>query len=197
LRRTKKLLKAPPKGKNQLRIIGGSMRGRKIDFVAAEGLRPTLDRVRETLFNWLMGDIAGANCLDLFAGSGALGYEALSRGAKQVSFVELNPMVSQQIKSNLIQLAISNAQVFQQSAEDFLNNNQQGFDIVFLDPPFAQDLLQPTLEMLCQSPHLTKQALIYIEQEAKAKAIESNDLWQRLKSKQTSRFNYQLLQRTN
>ncbi|MDQ7050147.1 MAG: 16S rRNA (guanine(966)-N(2))-methyltransferase RsmD [Enterobacterales bacterium] len=197
MRRTKKVSQSPTRGKNQLRIIGGSLRGRKIDFYVTEGLRPTLDRVRETLFNWLMGDIAGASCLDLFAGSGALGYEALSRGAKHVSFVEPNPLVSQQIKTNLNLLSINNAQVYQQTADEFLNNNQQIFDLVFLDPPFAQGLLQPTLKRLCQSPHLAKQALIYIEQEAKAHAIESNDLWRVLKSKHTSRFNYQLVQLAN
>jgi len=196
LQRSKKTAKnQSSSSKCQLRIIGGSMRGRKIDFIEVDGLRPTLDRIRETLFNWLMGDVQGANCLDLFAGSGALGFEALSRGAQSVHFVDANADVSKQIGQCLQQIDINNCQVHQQTAESFLKRNQQAFDLIFLDPPFERGLLLPTLELLCNNPqHLSPNALIYVEQESQATAIEANEDWQLLKSKKTSRFSYQLLQ---
>ena len=104
---------------NTLRIIGGEWRSRKLSFIDAEGLRPTPDRIRETLFNWLQGTIHGANCLDLFAGSGVLGLEALSRGACQVTFVEKNKAVANQLKTNL-DLLKSDAEVHNQDALAYL-----------------------------------------------------------------------------
>ena len=114
------------KSKNSIvRIVGGSLRGRKINFTEFEGLRPTLDRVRETLFNWLVSDIHNANCLDLYAGSGALGIEAISRGASSVTLVDSNRKVSDNLKQNLKQLSIINARIITQKAEAFLNQNTQ------------------------------------------------------------------------
>ncbi len=183
------------KGKSQqlssLRIIGGSMRGRKISFAAEEGLRPTLDRIRETLFNWLTADVAGANCLDLFAGSGALGFESLSRGAATVTFVDANSRVTTVLKKNLAELKIDKANVITSTAEEYLRNNQQKFDLVFLDPPFDKGFLPQTLDNL--APHLCDEAVIYVEQEANATTPSYSDQWQVLKSKKTSRFVYQLL----
>jgi 16S rRNA (guanine966-N2)-methyltransferase len=176
---------------SSLRIIGGSMRGRKITFAAEQGLRPTLDRIRETLFNWLTADIARANCLDLFAGSGALGFESLSRGAESVTFVDANSRVTANLKKNLAELKIDQAKVVTSTAEDYLKNNQQKFDLVFLDPPFDKGFLPNTLDKLI--PHLNEDALVYVEQEISDSEPRYSEQWQVLKSKKTSRFVYQLL----
>ncbi len=171
------------------------MRGRKISFAAEEGLRPTLDRIRETLFNWLNADIAGTNCLDLFAGSGALGFESLSRGAASVTFVDANSRVTANLKNNLAELQIDKADVVTSSAEDFLENNQQKFDLVFLDPPFDKGFLPKILENL--AAHLSHDAMIYVEQEVSETEPSYSKQWQLLKSKKTSRFVYQLLRLDN
>lgn len=180
---------------SSLRIIGGSMRGRKITFASEEGLRPTLDRIRETVFNWLSAEIAGACCLDLFAGSGALGFEAISRGAASVSFVDANDRVTTNLKRNLSKLQLDNATVFTSKADDYLNNNQQKYDLVFLDPPFEKGFLPRTLDALV--PHLSTDAIVYVEQEVSSTEPSYPEQWQLLKSKKTSRFTYQLLQLNN
>lgn len=155
---------------NILRIIGGDWRSRKLAFVDAPSMRPTPDRIRETLFNWLQGKVHGAHCLDLFAGSGALGLEALSRGASDVIFVETNKAVATQLKANLVTLK-SNAKVYLTDALDFLENhtqqNQQNqvYDIIFLDPPYRQGLLEKTLTLIQQQQLLKQNALIYLEHE--------------------------------
>ena len=119
---------------NQLRIIGGKWRGRKIKFPDIEGLRPTPDRVRETLFNWLSPVIIGAKCLDLFAGSGALGFEALSRGASKTVFVDSNNLVTQQLQYNQQLFQCSDIEIHKMSAEQYLQTTEKSFDIIFLDP---------------------------------------------------------------
>lgn len=176
---------------SNLRIIAGSMRGRKISFIATEGLRPTLDQVRETLFNWLMPDIAESNCLDLFAGSGALGFEAISRGVKFVTMVESNKQVADYLKQNMQQLKISNAKVHLSTAANFLSSNVEKFDIIFLDPPFEKGLLNLTLEKI--KPFLQDEAKVYIEHEKNHQLTPIGNEWQQLKSKTTSRFCYSLL----
>jgi 16S rRNA (guanine966-N2)-methyltransferase len=168
-----------------LRIIGGKWRSRKINFAPLKGVRPTTDASRETLFNWLAPNINGANCLDLFAGSGALGFEALSRGAKHVAAVDS----SMQIISNLKK----NAQLLQTEDMDFCcakipqNINKipkQIFDVAFLDPPFYSDLIRSTCEELVNSDYLAKNAIIYIEAE---KEIDIKEMipesWQILRKK--------------
>jgi len=177
--------------KSSVRIIGGSLRGRKINFTEFEGLRPTLDRVRETLFNWLVADIHNAVCLDLYAGSGALGIEAVSRGASSVTLVDANRKVSEKLKDNLKNLSIKNAKVVNQKAEEFLNKNVQKFDLVFLDPPFEKGMLDSILEQI--KPHLSEDALVYIEQENADSKVSIGDEWKVIKSKETSRFCYSLL----
>ena len=123
-------------GHSQLRIIGGQWRGRKLAFTPEDGLRPTADRVRETLFNWLAADIHGARCLDLFAGSGALGLEALSRGAAHCDFVDHSSRACRQIETHLALLeAADRGHCHPVGAEPFLRGAQQAYDIVFLDPP--------------------------------------------------------------
>ena len=160
--------KCGAKSSNTLRIIGGEWRSRKLPFVDAPGLRPTPDRIRETLFNWLQGSIHGANCLDMFAGSGALGFEALSRGAKGVIFIEKNPACAAQIKDNLALLNVE-AQVIQSDALSFLNlieNPNKPLDLIFLDPPYRQGLIEKSLNYLRNENLIDKDSLIYLEHEA-------------------------------
>jgi len=152
-----------PASKSQLRIIGGQWRGRKVEFSAAEGLRPTGARIRETLFNWLQDKIEGANCLDLFTGSGALAFEASSRGAEHVVMVENNPATVRSLRSQVAQFNAHNIEVWQGSALDFLQGNQSTFDLILLDPPFAGKLLQQSLERLASGQHFNSGALCYIE----------------------------------
>ena len=146
---------------NTLRIIGGKFRGRRLPFPSVEGLRPTKDSVRETLFNWLQRDIQGALCLDLFAGSGALGFEALSRGAAQVVMVDRSHEVVQQLKKNAETLGVDSLDILEADVAEAWPCFSQRFSIVFLDPPFASDILRVSLERI--SEVITENALIYIE----------------------------------
>ncbi len=151
-------------GAGRLRIIGGQWRGRKLDFTAAPGLRPTPDRVRETVFNWLAPDIHGARCLDLFAGSGALGLEALSRGAAHCDFVDSNRRTLAQIERHLDTLSAQSCAVcFAGEAQQFLGTAQGGYDIVFMDPPFGQGLLDEVVVQLDSQQLLNPGALVYLE----------------------------------
>ncbi|TXS93805.1 16S rRNA (guanine(966)-N(2))-methyltransferase RsmD [Parahaliea maris] len=148
---------------SELRIIGGQWRGRKLGFIPADGLRPTTDRVRETLFNWLAPEIHGARCLDLFSGSGALGLEALSRGAAHCDFVDTNSVNLRQIERHLNLLSTSDrADCHPQSASDFLASTRARWDIVFVDPPFGLDLAGSACEQLAAG-HLDPGASIYLE----------------------------------
>ena len=174
-------------GSQQLRIIGGEWRSRRLRFPAIDGLRPTLDRVRETLFNWLQFDVEGARVLDAFAGSGALGFEALSRGAKEVIFLEKNPKAAVQLKENLSTLKARNAQVWAGDALNWLQQNPEPYDLVFLDPPFGQQLLQPAIDSLTLLPG----ALVYLEHEAQLHPkIPAN--WTETKRKDTKEFSFRL-----
>ncbi len=152
---------------NHIRIIGGTHRGRKLRFADAPGLRPTGDRVRETLFNWLLPLIGGAHCLDLFAGSGALGLEAASRGAGEVVMVERVRKVADQLRANVQLLRLEHAQVVQADAIKWLESAPLPFDIVFLDPPFADDLLCRLLPSLLNGGWVKPNALVYLEADAK------------------------------
>ena len=180
------------KQSNQLRIIAGQWRGRKLNFPDLPGLRPTSDRIRETLFNWLQADIQGARCLDLFAGSGALGFEALSRGATEVVFVDTAPIVVNQIKQNFHTLNDQRGKDIQQSAFDFLNEKNTGpFDIVFLDPPFNLGLLEKSVEAIQKSECLKAGSLIYIESE-KQLDFDLPASWRCLKEKKAGQVKYML-----
>ncbi len=159
------------KNSNTLRIIGGEWRSRKLPFVDAPGLRPTPDRIRETLFNWLQSEIHGATCLDMFAGSGSLGFEALSRGAKDVLFVEKNATCAKQLNENLT-LLNAEARVLQSDALNFLNQLEepkQAFDIVFLDPPYRQRLIEKSIIYLNIEKLIGSNTLIYLEHESDEK----------------------------
>ncbi|MBN7797266.1 16S rRNA (guanine(966)-N(2))-methyltransferase RsmD [Parahaliea mediterranea] len=151
-------------GDSRLRIIGGRWRGRKLAFTPAEGLRPTTDRVRETLFNWLAPDIRDARCLDLFCGSGALGLEALSRGARHCDFVDTNSGNLQRVVAHLETLeARSMGTCHGGPADRFLEQAAPGWDIVFIDPPFEQGLAAPACRLLDQRKLLRPGARIYLE----------------------------------
>lgn len=153
--------------RNEVRIIGGSLRGRKLRFAGGADVRPTLGRVRETLFNWLRPHLADAACLDLFAGSGALGFEALSQGAGHVTFVETNAGAASTLRRNIELLnAHTRATVIRADARRVLTrDNPPGapFDVVFLDPPFDSNLLDPALAELVAGPLLSASALVYVE----------------------------------
>jgi len=155
----------------QVRIIAGQCRGRHISFPAVAGLRPTGDRLRETVFNWLAADLRGARCLDLFAGSGALGLEAASRGAGEVLLLELNNAAARALSDNIALLDLQSAQVFNADALNWLQQNADNiepFDIIFLDPPFDSTLLASALAILAQQTSLLAEgALIYIEAPAR------------------------------
>jgi 16S rRNA (guanine966-N2)-methyltransferase len=152
------------RGERELRVIGGRLRGRKWRFPDASGLRPTPDRVRETLFNWLQPRIAGARCLDLFAGSGALGIEALSRGAAAVTFCDSNPVAAAALRATLSTFGIdAQAHVLQMSSVRALQDQSEPFDIVFLDPPFDAGLLAPAAAALSSRGLLRPDARIYVE----------------------------------
>lgn len=153
---------------NTLRIVGGAWRSRRIRFPGLKGLRPTPDRVRETLFNWLAADVAGSRCLDLFAGSGALGLEALSRGAASVTFVEREREAADRLRETVAELATGQATVRHAEALAWLGGAPQPFDIVFLDPPFDSDLLPAAMRALESGGWLAPEACIYLEGPAKA-----------------------------
>lgn len=151
---------------NTIRIIGGTHRSRKIIFPDKEELRPTGDRTKETLFNWVQCKIDTAVCLDLFAGSGALGIEALSRGAQEVVFVEKNPFIAAALSNNIEMLKLTRCKVCQIDALRWVASNKinRKFNLVFLDPPFQSGLLSKSCSVLEKSVLLAKDCLIYIEQ---------------------------------
>ncbi|MFU8764099.1 MAG: 16S rRNA (guanine(966)-N(2))-methyltransferase RsmD [Haliea sp.] len=183
----------PSAGAGLLRIIGGRWRGRKLRFTAAEGLRPTPDRVRETLFNWLAADIRDARCLDLFSGSGALGLEALSRGAAHCDFVDNNSASLAQIQRHLQDLgAQALGSCHAARASDFLARTKSPWDIVFLDPPFGQGLIAPACELLEAQALLTAEACIYIETGAGDRAAEPPESWQLHRDRSAGAVNYRL-----
>ncbi len=147
----------------QVRIIGGNLRNSRLRVPELPGLRPTPARVRETVFNWLAPMIAGARCLDLCAGTGALGIEAYSRGAASVQFVERDAQAAQALRANLARLKLMSAVVTTAEAATFLRGPAQPCDLVFLDPPFALDLWAPLAGQLEAGGWLAAQALIYVE----------------------------------
>lgn len=179
---------------SKLRIIGGEWRSRLISFDDAPGLRPTPARVRETLFNWLQADVVNSRCLDLFAGSGALGFEAASRGARQVVQVENNPQTCRKLKENCAALATDRIEIVQADVRQFMKHAQQPFDLIFLDPPFGQGLIQPICRQLAEAGLLAAWAKIYIEAERKLVLNDLPDNWQRLQHKLAGEVSYNLYQ---
>jgi len=175
-----------------LRIIGGTWRGRKLRFAASAAIRPTPDRVRETLFNWLGVAVRGAHCLDLFAGSGALGLEALSRGAAQVTFIERDATAARELGELLAAWQAANARVVRADALRYLAGIARPLDIVFLDPPFASQLLSQAAARLEEHHWLEAGALIYVECAAREGLPPLPASWQPLKAKQAGEVGYHL-----
>ncbi|HEU0219212.1 MAG TPA: 16S rRNA (guanine(966)-N(2))-methyltransferase RsmD [Gallionella sp.] len=168
--------------------MGGDLRSRVISFPDAEGLRPTPDRVRETLFNWLGQTLYGRTCLDLFAGSGALGFEAASRGAERVVMVEKNPAVFRALQGNITKLACASIFAYRQDGLEFASRDVYRYDVIFLDPPFQGNYLPKLLEILPQ--RLNKNGMVYVESGA---AIDVASPWQTIKSGKAGQVHYQLL----
>ena len=164
------------------------MRSRVISFPDADGLRPTPERVRQTLFNWLGQTLHGRSCLDLFAGSGALGFEAASRGAEHVTMVEKNPLVFRALQDNVKKLALSNISPRCQDGLEFAARDKHCYDVIFLDPPFQSDFLPKLFELL--PPRLTENGVLYVESGA---PIIAPDNWQVLKAGKAGQVHYQLL----
>jgi 16S rRNA (guanine966-N2)-methyltransferase len=185
-------MKRAPELNNRLRIIGGRWRSRQLTFPPLAGLRPTPDRVRETLFNWLASVIQGSRCLDLFAGSGALGMEALSRGAVEVVFVEDHPVAVRYLQNNLQRLGVKAAQVQQCDALYWLQGSPRPFDIVFLDPPFGEDLLSPSCVLLERRGWLASAARIYLEAERSLNDLHLPATWQIVREKTAGHVVYRL-----
>jgi 16S rRNA (guanine966-N2)-methyltransferase len=178
--------------RNSVRIIGGTWRGRRLHFPDVPDLRPTPDRVRETLFNWLQHEITGSRCLDLFAGSGALGVEALSRGATQVVFVESAAAAALCLKRELDALGAGTAALVQNSsAERFLAGSTQAFDIVFLDPPFKSEALTALCLNINERGSVKSGGLAYLECAAGTK-LDLPEGWEMLKSKSAGEVGYHL-----
>ncbi len=178
-----------------IRIIGGEWRGRKLKVPALPNLRPTPDRVRETLFNWLMPMITGAHCLDAFAGSGALGFEALSRGASQVVMVDSAREVVNLLKEEAAIFKTERADIYQAELPDQLKIPHQPFDIVFLDPPYSTGVLKRCCLFLEERGFLADEAHIYLEAAENIIATELPANWQIIKSKKTGQVAYHLVLR--
>lgn len=172
----------------KIRIIGGTHRSRQLTVLDADGLRPTLDRVKETLFNWLGQDLTGQTCLDLFAGSGSLGFEAISRNAQSVTMVEKSSQVAQQLISNVQLLRAENCQIINSEAQRFLAKNSLKFDVIFLDPPYNSALLEQSLRLI--TPHLAVDGVIYIEYHQNKPDLSQFNI---LKHSQAGSVNYALL----
>jgi 16S rRNA (guanine966-N2)-methyltransferase len=180
------------------RVIGGIWGSRRLNFPSIDGLRPTTDRVKETVFNWLASDIDGARVLDLFAGSGALGFEALSRGAISLTAIERDRSAAQAIRENIKLVdkqGETSAEVVQTDAIEWLKQSLEkniSYDLVFLDPPFRQGLLDNCIELLHQSPLLKKGALVYLELEQERNDLKTPVHWELLKEKVAGQVSYRL-----
>ena len=179
---------------NQVRIIAGCWRGRKLSFAPVAGVRPSPDRVRETLFNWLSTVIRDARCLDLYAGSGALGIEAASRGASSVVLVDSDPQVVNCLREQLQLLGAAQIEVVQSTVEAWLAAPAEPFDIVFLDPPFRRDLLPACIQALESGGWLAADARVYIEAERNLELLLPQN-WELTRSKCAGQVGYHLAKR--
>jgi 16S rRNA (guanine966-N2)-methyltransferase len=179
---------------NLLRIIGGNWRGRKLTFPDVEGLRPTGDRVRETLFNWLQPTLGHSRCLDCFAGSGALGFEAASRGAAEVVMVESDRQAVRALRDNAASLQAQQCRIIESRIESFLEQGEAPFDIVFLDPPYQAELWSKIARALTDGALIREGALIYLEYPRRQSQPELPANWHCLKEKQAGDVNYALFE---
>jgi 16S rRNA (guanine966-N2)-methyltransferase len=173
---------------NTVRIIAGAWRSRQVTFPGEAGLRPTPDRVRETLFNWLGQDMTGKRCLDLFAGSGALGFEALSRDAREVVFVERSARIRGAIADNAERLGAGRIRLVAGDALEFAATTSDRFDVVFVDPPYGSGLVETALPLLPRL--LAADALVYVESD---RALSAAEPWQRVKEGRAGAVHYCLI----
>jgi len=178
-----------------VRIISGSWRGRKLPVHDLEGLRPTIDRVKETLFNWLAQDIPNSTCLDVFAGSGGLGFEAASRQAKLVTLLEMNQKAAKQLEMNAKEVKADNIKVINTDALTYLRQPGTPFDLVFLDPPFRKGLLAETVQLLENNGWLAENAIIYVETEKELQLEDMPENWELYRDKTTGQSSYRLFER--
>lgn len=181
--------------RNELRIIGGVWRSRRIRFAPEPEVRPTPDRVRETVFNWLQYEIAGSSCLDLYAGSGALGFEAASRGASRVVQVERNPRTCAALRRACTALGATQVVVVQADVLRFLSGEAEAFDLVFLDPPFRAGQVGPCCQLLETRGWLAAHGMIYVESEAGPPSAGIPDTWTLVRAKTSGGVAYRLYQR--
>ena len=183
--------RSPGAPRNTVRIIAGEWRSRRLEFPERGTLRPTPDRVRETVFNWLAPYLPGAHCLDLFAGSGAFGFEALSRGAARAALVERDAAAAAALRANAERLAAAGAEIVEADALSYLTGAAEPFDIVFLDPPYASGLLAPCLDRLAAGGWLAPTALVYSEaREGELPPLPAG--WQLARSKTAGQVGYHL-----
>lgn len=180
------------KDAGRLRIVGGRYRGRRLPVPVNTGLRPTADRVRETLFNWLQPVIEGSRCLDLFAGSGALGFEAASRGASEVVMIERSDSVARVLTTNARDLDATQVLVLREDALRWLSGKGEPFDVVFLDPPFDKGLLGPSCALLSAGGWLTEGALVYLEEQARQELPALPRGWRLIRDKRAGQVRFAL-----
>lgn len=178
---------------NTVKIIGGRYRGYKLQFPSALGLRPTANRIRETVFNWLMDEVAESHCLDLFTGSGALGVEALSRGARSITLIEHNKKVWLNLREQLAKFNPAQIRLIQTSAFEFLEHADKAYDLIFLDPPFGRDYITPCLNLLLRHKAIHSGSRVYLESE---QAWELDDNWTTVKHKMAGHVHYGLIKLT-
>lgn len=175
----------------KVRIIAGKWRGRKLDVIDSPGLRPTPDRVRETLFNWIQQEIVGARCLDLFAGTGALAFEALSRDASEVVMVESDAKIVESLKQHAALLKSENQSIQFADGVSWLKRESKGFDIIFLDPPFNQGYVEKCCAIIKEESLLNANGLVYIESE---KNLTLPDGWHVKKQKSAGQVQFMLVE---
>lgn len=179
--------------KQIIRIIGGLYRGKKLHVPEVEGLRPTPDRVRETLFNWLMHDIRNARCLDAFAGTGALGFEAFSRGAEQIVFIEQSPKACANLQKIITQFNSPKLSLNRTDTRQYIQQTSSRFDIIFLDPPFAADYIPQCLDDIVSNNLLSAGGLVYTESPMPIE-LDSTQ-WRQIKLKQAGQVVYGLIEK--
>ena len=181
---------------NSLRIIGGTWRSRRIQFIDSPKIRPTPDRVRETLFNWLVTYINDASCLDLFAGSGVLGFEAMSRGAKQVVMIEEDANIAATLSEQKELLQAQDIEINNQNALTYLAGIKQSFDVIFLDPPFDTDLLAKVIPMIIDQQLLAKDGVLYVEYASQQVLPDGLKTLKCIREKKASEVRYALYSQT-
>ena len=183
------------KAKHTIRIISGTHGSRRLPVLDYPGLRPTGDRLREVLFNWLQMEVQGKNVLDLCAGSGALGFEAASRGAKNVDLVESNSQVSKQLNQIKNNFEFQNVMIFNQTAQGFLQNSEHEYHVIFLDPPFSGNLLQDLTVMAL--PHISIGGFLYRESARDQELLNLPNNWQLFRQKKAGQVKIELWRKQN